>query len=50
VPENSINRDEVRIDDPRIESRIDLMVEELVSYADQLRGRTVTRLHLASEG
>ena len=50
VPENCINRDEVRIDNPRIETRIDLMVEELVSYADHLRGRTVTRLHLASEG
>jgi FMN reductase len=40
VPEDSIDRGSVSIGHPKIDARLDLMVEELVSFATQLRGRT----------
>jgi len=40
VPEDSIDRETVRISSGKIDARLDLMVEELVSFAAQLRGRT----------
>lgn len=50
VPEDTVNRDTVRIKSPKIDERIDLMVEELVSFAGHLRGRTIQPLERASEG
>jgi FMN reductase len=50
VPEDCIDRERVVITNPRIEHRLDLMVEELVSFATQLRGRTGGRAERASEG
>lgn len=40
VPEDSIDRASVRIASPKIDARLDLMVDELVSFATALRGRT----------
>lgn len=40
VPEDTIDRQAVRISSAKIDARLDLMVEELVSFAGQLRGRT----------
>jgi len=37
VPERAVDRDTARIVDPRINERIDLMVEELVSFSARLR-------------
>jgi FMN reductase len=40
VPEDTIDRVNVCISSPKIEHRLDLMINELVSFAGQLRGRT----------
>jgi len=40
VPEDTIDREAVGISSAKIDARLDLMVEELVSFAAQLRGRT----------
>lgn len=40
VPEDTVDRENVRISSKKIEDRLDLMVAELVSFADHLRGRT----------
>ena len=37
VPERAVNRETATIDDPRINERIDLMVEELISFSARLR-------------
>ena len=50
VPEDTIDRETVRIKSPKIEHRLDLMVEELVSFSGQLRGRTSLPAELVSEG
>lgn len=50
VPEDTIDRETIRIASPRIEQRLDLMVAELVSFAGQLRGRTASPVERASEG
>lgn len=50
VPENTVNRETVRINSPKIDQRIDLMVDELVSFSGYLRGRTAMQQGLASEG
>lgn len=39
VPEEAIDRSRIALDSPKIEHRLDLMVEELVSFAGHLRGR-----------
>lgn len=39
VPEDAIDRTAVVLKNPRIEVRLDLMVDELISFAGHLRGR-----------
>lgn len=50
VPEDSIDRQAVRLASPKIEHRLDLMLAELVSFAGHLRGRVAHPEELASEG
>jgi FMN reductase len=50
VPEDCIDRERIVITNPKIEHRLDLMVEELVSFATQLRGRTSPPAEIAFEG
>jgi FMN reductase len=50
VPEDTIDRERVRIKSEKIEHRLDLMVAELVSFAGQLRGRTASAAERASQG
>ena len=49
VPEDCIDRERIVITNPKIEQRLDLMVEELVSFATQLRGRTLPPAEIAFE-
>jgi FMN reductase len=48
VPEDTIDRQAVKISSPKIEQRLDLMVAELVSFAGQLRGRQALAEELAN--
>jgi FMN reductase len=41
VPEDAIDRSRVALSSPKIEHRLDLMVDELVSFAGHLRGRVI---------
>ncbi len=41
VPEDAIDRTNVALNSPKIEHRLDLMVEELVSFSGHLRGRVI---------
>jgi FMN reductase len=50
VPEDTIDRERVRLNSGKIDHRLDLMVAELVSFAGQLRGRTSEAPQIASDG
>ncbi len=50
VPENAVDRQTVRLANPKIEHRLDLMVTELVSFAGHLRGRAAWAEELANQG
>ncbi len=49
VPEDTIDRERVRINSEKIEHRLDLMIAELVSFSAQLRGRTASAVERAAE-
>jgi FMN reductase len=49
VPEDTVDRQQVKISSPKIETRLDLMVAELVSFAGQLRGRHAFAEELANK-